>query len=245
MAVPKPHLPVKDQPQDMYNWGHALIVPNLIPPSECNALMQYMERHGDFEGSRTGGQVDLPYEKLDEKEKEKFDKDTKNPSIRACEIAWIHPPDPSHYTNTVVQLCHQTMTGHAQSTLGYDTHRMEPLQYTKYTFHEDHEVKDHYDWHIDAYLHSRPTPFDRKVSMSVQLSDPRDYDGCGLHFQHPEHMTNMSGELVAETYEDIYNIMKQQGTGILFPSIYTHMVSPITRGTRVSLVGWLQGPRWR
>lgn len=244
MAVPKPHLPVKQAPQDMYNWGHALIVPNFLPPSECNALMQYMERYGDFSDSRTGADVGMETI-LEGEEKEQFDKNTKNPDIRACEVAWITPPDPSHYTNTIVQLCHQSMSGHSQSTLGYDTHRMEPLQYTKYTYHEDNEVKDHYDWHIDSYLHSRPTPFDRKVSMSLQLSDPKDYDGCGLHFQHPPNMTNMKGEVIAETYEDIYNIMKEQGTAVMFPSIYAHMVSPITRGTRCSLVGWLQGPKFR
>lgn len=242
MSVPKPHLPLDQMPK-MYNWGHALIVEQLIPPSECNAFMQYMERHGEFDDSRTGQEG---ITELTPEQQEKLEKESRNKKIRSCEVAWVQPPEPSHYTAAIINLLHQTMTGHSQSTLGYDVHRMEPLQYTKYTYHEDNEIKDHYDWHIDSYLHSRPTPFDRKVSISVQLSDPRDYDGCGLHIQHPPRIIEMGTDKeITTTYEEIYEIMKQQGTAIIFPSILAHMVSPITRGTRCALVGWLQGPKFR
>ena len=243
MAVPKPHLPVKQMPV-MYNWGHALIVQNFLPPSECNALMQYMERYGEFEGSKTGG-IAEDYEHLEPQERERKEKESSDSKTRQCEVAWIAPPEPTHYTATITNLCHQHMMGHSQSTLGFDVHRMEPLQYTKYTYCEDDNIKDHYDWHIDSYLHSRPTPFDRKVSMSVQLSHPDDYDGCGLEFHHPFSLCDLTGKEVAKDWDAIYTIMKQQGTAVIFPSIYAHRVTPITRGTRVSLVGWLQGPRFR
>ena len=37
----------------------------------------------------------------------------------------------------------------------------------------------------------------------------------------------------------------KQGDIIVFPSYLEHGVSPITSGSRTSLVGWFEGPRWR
>ena len=237
--------PVKLE-QKMYLYGQSIIVQNFMPVSECNALMQYMERFGNFEGSRTGG-AGIDLEKIkNPKERERREKESKNSNIRQCEVAWIESTgNPQDFTTNVTNMCHNHMTSLAQSSFGCDVHRIEPLQYTKYTFDEDNEVKDHYDWHMDSYLHSRPTPFDRKVSMSLQVSPPDDYDGCGLEFQTHQILCDILGNEVASDKETIYDMMKQQGTAVFFPSICSHRVTPITRGKRIALVGWLQGPRWR
>jgi len=39
--------------------------------------------------------------------------------------------------------------------------------------------------------------------------------------------------------------LKTQGTALIFPSFIVHKVNPVTKGTRHSLVAWIEGPKWR
>jgi PKHD-type hydroxylase len=65
----------------------------------------------------------------------------------------------------------------------------------------------------------------RKLSVIVQLTDPEEYEGCDLNLN-----------------VGIINTMKKtQGSVIVFPSYVLHQVTPITKGTRHSLVAWLAG----
>jgi PKHD-type hydroxylase len=83
-----------------------------------------------------------------------------------------------------------------------------------------------YDWHTD-FAGIRPL---RKISISIQLSRPEDYDGGDL-------------ELLYGT--EPQKLDKTRGTFIAFPSFMLHRVTPVTRGTRWSLVAWIAGARWR
>jgi predicted 2-oxoglutarate/Fe(II)-dependent dioxygenase YbiX len=83
-----------------------------------------------------------------------------------------------------------------------------------------------YDWHPDF---SEFAP-ERKLSISVQLSDPQDYEGGDLEL-------SFSGQP--------YRADRTKGMFIVFPSFVLHRVAPVTRGTRWSLVAWISGPRWR
>lgn len=85
----------------------------------------------------------------------------------------------------------------------------------------------HYDWHVD---HGAATPDARKLSLSVQLSDPGDYDGCDLELSYGD------GAVAAP---------RGLGTVAAFPSYVLHRVSPVSRGTRKSLVAWVSGPAFR
>ena len=38
---------------------------------------------------------------------------------------------------------------------------------------------------------------------------------------------------------------REQGSIIVFPSFVYHQVTPVTRGMRHSLVGWIAGPTFR
>ena len=108
---------------------------------------------------------------------------------------------------------------------GFDTVNAVQIQFTEY-----HATSsDHYVWHDDC-LGDKDGPYDRKLSLSLQLSDPRDYDGGKLQFAMDEEIsTSASG----------------QGDIVIFPSFRRHRVTPVTRGTRYSLVAWAEGPRWR
>jgi len=86
---------------------------------------------------------------------------------------------------------------------------------------------DFFDWHLD--FGPGESSF-RKLSVSVQLSDPDDYEGGDLEF-----MIN----------QNVVSMPRTKGTIIIFPSFIMHRVTPITRGTRESLVAWIAGPPFR
>lgn len=94
---------------------------------------------------------------------------------------------------------------------------MEPLQIFKY------EVGDHYGWHTDW---SPVNNKKRKLSITIQLSDPLDYEGGSVEIlDGPEARV----------------IPKELGAATVFPSWAVHRVLPITSGTRWALVAWATG----
>jgi PKHD-type hydroxylase len=71
----------------------------------------------------------------------------------------------------------------------------------------------------------------RKLSISIQLTNPEDYDG---------------GELKLYNGEEEGTVMdKTQGTLIIFPSYVLHEVMPVTKGERNSLVTWVTGKQFK
>lgn len=96
-------------------------------------------------------------------------------------------------------------------------------------YHVTYEGKEkgHYNWHIDANDPSRPQ---RKMAITFQMSDPKDYKGGDLDI-------NMTGTPVTAP--------KDRGTLILFPAYHIHRVRPVTKGVRKALVTWIVGPPLR
>ena len=94
------------------------------------------------------------------------------------------------------------------------------------------EYKDHghYKLHNDMRI-SQETCSMRKLSVSVQLSDPKDYKGGNLEF----------ADFIG-TPEQKY--LRPKGTVIVFPSFIPHQITPVTEGVRHSLVGWYEGLHW-
>ena len=101
---------------------------------------------------------------------------------------------------------------------GFEIVRSERLQFTAYG------VGQYYDWHMDL----GPTgPFAlRKISVSVPLNDPGDYEG---------------GQFEINLGTPNNPISQKKGAAILFPSYVLHRVLPVTRGIRYALVAWLGG----
>ena len=97
----------------------------------------------------------------------------------------------------------------------------EPLQLAQYT------VGDFFDWHLDF---GAGTSSNRKLSLSIQLSDPQDYEGGDLEFQ---------------INNNVVKAPRTQGTVVVFPSFIMHRVTEITKGVRRSIVGWVSGPPYR
>lgn len=97
----------------------------------------------------------------------------------------------------------------------------EGLQLTRYS------KGDFFEWHLDFGVGETSS---RKLSMTIQLSNPDDYEGGDLQF-----MIN----------QKIVNAPREKGTIIIFPSFIIHRVTPITKGIRQSIVGWVSGPPYR
>lgn len=92
-----------------------------------------------------------------------------------------------------------------------------------------------YDWHEDnCWLSAQPRAYDRKLSCVIQLSKPTAYHGGKLEFD--------AGRAEAQLKGDTFTL---QGDMIFFPSHLRHRVTPVTAGTRHSLVFWFEGPPLR
>lgn len=98
----------------------------------------------------------------------------------------------------------------------------ERFQYTVYHACEG----GHYDWHVDQ----GPLVVRRKLSLTLQLSDPAQYEG---------------GELQLYAGNLIETAPKDRGMLIAFPSYVLHRVAPLVSGTRKSVVVWITGPMFK
>lgn len=85
----------------------------------------------------------------------------------------------------------------------------------------------HYTWHTDTGDGASST---RKISISIPLSKPEDYQGGDL-------IVNSNGT------ENIAH--KTQGSLTMFPSFCMHTVTPVTAGERWVIVVWVNGPRFK
>ena len=84
----------------------------------------------------------------------------------------------------------------------------------------DADPPGHYHWHADQEWQEDPAAVVRILSVSVLLSD----EYMGADFQ-----------------VELLNASRTKGSAVVFPSYQIHRVHPITRGQRVSLVGWVMG----
>jgi len=119
-----------------------------------------------------------------------------------------------------------------QARWNFDYDAVQHFQFTKY----EGNKKQHYTWHSDNGKPEGPRNLVRKLSTTVMLSDPKDFEGGDLEFYNysPPGKKNK----ILKTTE-----IKVQGTIVIFPSFVIHRVLPVTKGTRYSLVVWHKGPQ--
>ncbi len=94
---------------------------------------------------------------------------------------------------------------------GYEIEEAEDIQFAEYN------IGDFYGWHADSDATNK-----RVLSVTVQLSNPKDYKGGNLVFK-------------------VDPMERAQGTVVIFPSNVRHQVTRVTKGTRYSLVQWFKG----
>ncbi|NJK55822.1 MAG: Fe2+-dependent dioxygenase [Pleurocapsa sp. SU_5_0] len=82
-----------------------------------------------------------------------------------------------------------------------------------------------YDTHVDNALMSSNGLCRSDVSFTLFLNSPQEYTG---------------GELTIEGVQEEQSYKLDAGSVILYPSTTLHRVNPVTQGTRLVAVGWVQ-----
>ena len=149
--------------------------------------------------------------------------DGKNSEVRKSQVYWI--PKTEQWANLYQKI--MELVGKCNKEFyNFDiTSLQENLQYTEY----DESYQGRYDWHFD--VGEGALNCGRKLSISIQLSDPSEYEGGELQF-------SLDGDKICVAE-------KEQGTMVIFPSYLRHRVTPVTKGARRSLVTWITGPPFR
>ena len=115
----------------------------------------------------------------------------------------------------------------------YDWDHSESCQFTIY------KKGQYYDWHCDSwdkpYMEEGPTKGKiRKLSVTVTLTDPKEYKGGELEF---DFRNDDKGSNQPQLCKEI----RPKGSVVVFPSFVWHRVKPVISGTRYSLVIWNLG----
>ncbi|HWU54947.1 MAG TPA: 2OG-Fe(II) oxygenase [Rhizomicrobium sp.] len=140
--------------------------------------------------------------------------------VRVTRTAWLSPTPEARWIYDRLQRVARTLN---DSIYQFDLSGFsENLQFTVYHGAEG----GHYDWHVDQ----GPLRVRRKLSLSLQLTDPGQYEGCDLQFQ---------------AGNRIETAPRERGAVIAFPSYVLHRVTPCTGGTRKAIVAWTTGPQFR
>jgi PKHD-type hydroxylase len=142
--------------------------------------------------------------------------------IRKSMNSWIPPCD------LTVELYKkiQSLIEQANQTFDFDLRSIENLQFTIY----NEKYQGHYGAHIDKFENPGQPGSHRKLSFSIQLTDPTKYEG---------------GDLLIYTSKNPMVANKNIGTINFFPSYTLHEVTPVTKGERMCLVGWVSGPKFK
>jgi len=141
-----------------------------------------------------------------------------NDTVRSTDISWI---DTNRFPEIYARL--GDAVHYANNTLyKFAITYLEPCQYSVYTA----EKKGHYVTHCDGALKGQNGDT-RKLSFSLLLNDPSEFEG---------------GDLILDVDYKGINCDLQYNQICFFPSYLPHKVTPVTKGIRKSLVGWVHGP---
>ena len=138
---------------------------------------------------------------------------------RVTTISWIPFKEMGHMyedLNTFIQKANENHFGFG------DIRVTENAQFTEYP------EGGFYDWHMDCDVNMGHEPPVRKISMTLLLNDPSEFEGGDLELMAPGKFANL-----------------KQGHAICFASFLNHRVNPVTRGMRQSLVVWFGGKAFR
>lgn len=155
-------------------------------------------------------------DKAEAREAGVFSGNNPDKTVRSSTVKWLHDHRLRDYLFEYVKMANI-------NAFNIDVHNYAEMQYTEYQASEG----GHYGWHHDIHWNAMSAG-DRKLSITVQLSAPDEYEGGEFEFSECDTPTS-----------------KEKGTVLVFPSYLQHRVLPVTEGTRKSLVAWFSGPRWR
>jgi len=202
------NLPKKEEPKKIENsaWSFELdpvnsyaYWNNAFSKIECEQIINLGKDKGLSKGSTLN----------DTKEKKS------NKEVRDSKVTWLYPTDNMEW---VFRRVTDITLNLNERFFKFDLFGMlEGFQFTNYE-----APGGKYGRHVDSTFNINV----RKLSISIQLTNPTEYEG---------------GELYLYSDEEGKVMDKTQGTLIIFPSYTLHEVMPVTKGERNSLVSWVTG----
>ena len=97
------------------------------------------------------------------------------------------------------------------------------IQITEQAQVSEYSKGQFYHWHTDSTIDMDIEPPVRKLSMTLLLNDPSEFEGGNLE---------IAGKKMSHM---------KQGHAAIFASFLQHRVTPVTKGVRKSLVVWFNG----
>ena len=138
---------------------------------------------------------------------------------RTSHISWIPFKKMADMYKDIERIMKTTNGNH----FGFDGMTItEMAQYTEYP------EGGFYDWHVDNDVNFAHEPTVRKISMTLLLNDPSEFEGGDLELMAPGKFAEL-----------------KQGHAIIFASFLNHRVNVVKRGIRQSLVVWFGGKPFR
>lgn len=141
--------------------------------------------------------------------------------VRRSKVCWM---ERSPQSAPIYDFIWQFVQHANRTVFNYDLRGFEePLQLATYTA----EDQGFYGWHVDT---GGGRLANRKLSIVIPLTDPRQYGGGGFEVFQEHEPTQFEMPL---------------GRMLAFPSYLLHRVKPLTHGVRRSLAVWIAGPPFR
>ena len=201
---------IKPWPLTRYTWNQYAVIPSAFNLDECMGIIREGKagirtthlRKGKTDGDKIGVH-DL--------------------SVRDSEVSFFITDNPRNVP--LFSKITEIIVNANLNFFNYDIYDLEALQFTTYSA----GYNGFYSKHVDTHAVSSATNV-RKLSFSLQLSNPDSYEG---------------GDLLLWAENEPIVAPKNRGDLIIFPSYVMHEVTPVTRGLRSSLVGWVTGPAWK
>ena len=197
---------------------------NFLDDQEIEKIIEYSKKI-----EPTAAVVGQPKEK--EKNKYKIDSHIKDinvgvvPRSRQSIVRWFANNEEIDWLfKKIINSIHKAN----QENFDYILKYFEDLQFTEYNEVQKSFYGKHCDCDRNGDMHNYIDI--RKLSFSIQLSDPKDYEG---------------GELILYNDKSKKVMPKEKGTIIFFSSDLQHEVTPVLKGTRYSIVSWVRGPNLR
>lgn len=194
-------MPMSDKTCPAYTYFHSKFKPELMfTKDECKKIIEYANNKYPTK-STVGNESNGKYA----------------PEVRRVEQYGIPLTDKTKWIyDKIVNSVNTANTEYFKYELLGIVHELQLLHYRS-------DENGFYDWHVDI---GEGSAANRKISVSVILSDERDYEG---------------GDLIINSMGNNINTSKETGSIHMFPSYMLHTVTPVTKGDRWVLVIWIHG----
>jgi PKHD-type hydroxylase len=211
-------LPNEHQPFSM----NPVVVVQFLTPEECDRLLTYFHR-----GEKESGKL---------RDNARGIKTQPDEVIRNNTVCWL---DQSEETSWIYQKISNQITELNQQKYHFEIDILQKIQLAEYSV-ANHQTGQFYKSHIDSCI-AGWVDSQRKLSMTIQLTPPDKYEGGDLL------LFGDKNDMILDRPNFLKNIQQRRefGAAIIFPSFLEHEVTPVTKGTRHSLVAWMQGPNWK